>query len=432
MVQPSQANGHRQEQRTFCFLSQLLGRKVFGPDRRLLGKIEDLLATVTERYPEIESIVLRRKAERVLIPATSRGLLVIVAEHELILSAEVTPARYARAENQFLVREALYDKQIVDVNGAKVERVNDVQVLVYAEKPFLVHVDVGFTGLTRRLGLEGGIRSLARAFGRPIKDELIGWKFVQTFPESGTPTALQVTLRQEQIKQLHAGELADIIEELDRDERLALVRSIGPEDAADALEEADLAVQTSVIRDLDTELAADILEEMEPAVAADVIEELPADAQKSIMAAMEDVERAQLELLAQAEEETAASLMTVDFVACSDALTAADALAEVRRQAEEVEYITYLYCVDDEKRLRGVVSLRDLILSEPGVLLAEIMHQRLATLGREDDWDTVADQFWKLRFKAIPVVDPEGRVEGIVTFRHSFEELIPHYHKLAS
>jgi CBS domain-containing protein len=428
MVQPAQADGER----TFCFLSQLLGRKVYAADRRLLGKIDDLLATMTERYPEIEGIVLRRKAEQLLVRASSRDLITIVDARELTVAADVIPAPLARAENQFLVKEALYDKQIVDVNGAKVERVNDVQVLVYAEKPFLVHVDVGFTGLTRRLGLEGGVRSLARALGRPIKDELIGWKFVQPLPESGRPGALQVTLRQEQMKQLHAGELADILEELDRDERVALVTSIGAEDAAEALEEADRAVQTSVLRDLDTELAADILEEMEPAVAADVIEELPADAQKTIMAAMEEEERAQLELLAQAEEETAASLMTVDFIACADTLTAGEALAEVRLQAEDVEYITYLYCVDAAKRLRGVVSLRDLILAEPDVWLAEIMHQRLATLGREDDWDTVADQFWKYKFKALPVVDQEGRVEGIVTFRHSFEELIPHYYKLAS
>ena len=97
-----------------------------------------------------------------------------------------------------------------------------------------------------------------------------------------------------------------------------------------------------------------------------------------------------------------------------------------------MEYITYLYCVDEEKRLRGVVSLRDLILAEPNVRLSEIMHQRLATLGRKDDWDMVADQFWKYGFKALPVVDADGKVEGIVTFRHSFQELIPNYYKLAS
>jgi CBS domain-containing protein/sporulation protein YlmC with PRC-barrel domain len=422
----SGANG---VEKTFCFLSEVLGKKVYGPERRLLGKVTDVVATLTDKYPEIEGFVLAQRDEQLFYPALSKDFIKLA--HGKSITLDVKGAPFQRGERQFLVRDTLYDKQIVDVNGAKVERVNDVQILVYAEKPFLVHVDVGFSGLTRRLGFEGGVRSLAKVFGRQVKDELIGWKFVQPLPE-GVVGPLQITLRQEQIKQLHPGELADIIEELDRDERLALVRSIGAEDAADALEETDIDIQAAILRELDSELAADILEEMEPALAADAIEELPAEAQQSIMAAMEDEERAQLELLSQAEEKTAASLMTVDFVSCPETLTAAEALKRVRDCATEIEHITYVYCVNPKAALRGVVSLRDLILAEPTRPLAELMNQRLASLKAQDDWDVVADQFWKYSFKALPVLDEEGRVEGVVTFRHSFEELLSHYQKLAS
>jgi magnesium transporter len=424
------ATGSNGVEKTFCFLSEVLGKKIFGAERKLLGKVTDVVATLTDKYPEIEGFVIVQRGQPIFLAAMSRDF-VKLARGKSISLPEAKAVPFERGERQFLVRDCLYDKQIVDVNGAKVERVNDVQILVYAEKPFLVHVDVGFSGLTRRLGVEGGVRSLARVFGHHVKDELIGWKFVQPLPE-GAVGPLQVTLRQEEMKQLHAGELADIIEELDRDERLALVRSIGPEDAADALEETDIKVQMAILRDLDTELAADILEEMEPAVAADVIEELPADAQQSIMAAMEDEEREQLERLSQAEEKSAASLMTVDFVDCPEGNTTQQALKRVRDLAREVEHINYIYCVAEKSVLSGVVSLRDLLLSEPTVVLSDIMHRRLATLKREDDWDTVADQFWKLRFKALPVVDEVGRMEGVVTFRHSFEELMANYQKLAS
>jgi magnesium transporter len=124
--------------------------------------------------------------------------------------------------------------------------------------------------------------------------------------------------------------------------------------------------------------------------------------------------------------------MTVDFVSCPDAFTAEEALKRVRERATEVEHINYLYCVDDKAALSGVVSLRDLILADPAVPLAQIMNQRLASLKPQDDWDTVADQFWKYRFKALPILDEEGKVAGVVTFRHSFEELLSHYQKLAS
>jgi magnesium transporter len=424
------ATGANGVEKTFCFLSEVLGKKIFGPERKLLGKVTDVVATLTDKYPEIEGFVVAQHGESIFLPALSRDFIKL-ARGKSITLLEAKAVSFQRGERQFLVRDCLYDKQIVDVNGAKVERVNDVQILVYAEKPFLVHVDVGFSGLTRRLGVEGGVRSLAKVFGHQVKDELIGWKFVQPLPE-GAVGPLQVTLRQEEMKQLHAGELADIIEELDRDERLALVRSIGPEEAADALEETDIKVQMAILRDLDTELAADILEEMEPAVAADVIEELPADAQQSIMAAMEDEEREQLERLSQAEDESAASLMTVDFVTCPETFAAEQALKRVRDQAREIEHISYVYCVADKSVLSGVVSLRDLILAERSTVLSEIMHRRLAILKREDDWGVVADQFWKYRFKALPVVDEVGRMEGVVTFRHSFEELLVHYQKLAS
>lgn len=419
---------------TFCFLSELLGKKIYGNDQKALGKVQDLVALMNEKYPEILGILLDANGTPQFIPTPSSILIKLAQGERLVLPEvlpEVRPIPFQRTGKQFLVRDTLYDKQILDVNGAKVERVNDVQILVYGEKPFLVHVDVGFTGLARRLGFERGVRGIAKLFGKEQKDELIGWKFVQPLPESPTGP-VQVSLRQEQIKQLHPGELADIIEELDRDERLALVRSIGAEEAAEALEEADITVQTSILRDLNSEEAADILEEMEPAVAVDVMEELPTEAQLSIMAAMEEEEREQIERLAQAEEDTAASLMTVDFISCPASYNASQALAEVRAQAKEIESITYIYCLDEQSRLCGVVSLRDLILAEPQVPLSEMMHRRLATLSRGDDWDTVADNFMKYRFKALPVVDPEGKMEGIVTFLHSFEELIPYYHKLAS
>lgn len=311
------------------------------------------------------------------------------------------------------------------------ERVNDIRISICTDKLRLVNVDVGFTGLARRLGFESSVRLLAKPFGKQLKDELIDWKFVHPLPESHT-SPIHISLRQEQLKQLHAGELADIIEELDRDERITLVQSMDAEDAADALEEADISVQMSVLRDLDTELAADILEEMEPAIAADVMDKLPEESQQSIMAAMDVEERAQIELLVRAETDTAASLMTVDYISCPQSFTFGMALEMLKQKADEIDSINYIYCTDEASRLVGVVSLRWLLLSEPATPLSEIMNQRLATLSPDDDLNTVANQFLKLRFKSLPVVGGDGRVEGIVTFLHSFDELLPYYHKLAS
>lgn len=421
------ANG---EETSYCFLSDLLGKKLIAKSGRALGKCEDIIAALDIRYPEVVGLSLYLGGTRSTVTVDA-ATLVRLAQAKVAKLEQNTLPPLQLAERHFFVRDMLYDRQIVDVNGAKVERVNDVGIQIVEGHAHLVHVDVGFSGLLRRLGFERSLRPVARLLARPPKDRLIDWKFVQPLPE-GFTRPIHISLRQEELKELHAGELADILEDLDRQERITLVQSIGAEEAADALEEADISVQTSIIRDLDTEFAADILEEMEPAVAADIIDELPAETQETLLAAMEEDDRAQIEVLVHAEEDSAASLMTVDFISCPEEFTVAQALAQIKAFADEVESITYVYCTDGEFHLTGVVSMRNLILAEPDMMLSEIMNRRLVTLKLDDDWNAVATQFLKLRFKALPVVDDEERLLGIVTFLHSFDELLPFYSKLKS
>jgi magnesium transporter len=417
---------------SFCFLSELLGKKLYGQDYGFIGKVIDLMAAPSDRHPEIMGLILVRNGSRRYLPARSIDLSSLARSNRYILTEDQSTASFP-SERHFLVRETLYDKQIVDINGAKVERVNDVRIHICERwGPSLDSVDVGFTGLTRRMGWEVNLRRFLRLLKRrQLKDELITWRLVQALPE-GVSGPVHVSLKQEQIKQLHAGELADIIEDLDRDERISLVQSISAEHAAEALEEADIDVQTAILRDLDAALAADILEEMEPAAAVDVIDLLPVAAQQSIMAAMDEEERTRLEPLVQATAETAAALMTVDFLSCPETDTAAQALEMLKGKAEEIEFITYIHCVDVKSCLTGVVSLRNLLLAESDKELRQVMNRRLATLNPDDDLETVANQFLKYHFKALPVVGDDRRVQGIVTFKHSFDELLSYYHKLAS
>ncbi|MEN6485665.1 MAG: CBS domain-containing protein [Syntrophobacteraceae bacterium] len=416
------------EEVAFFYLSDLLGKKVYDAQGKFLGKLTDLVTRVHDRYPEVEGITLSKAGAKTSFLVQGADCLSLASGKKHSISGTESE-RIQPTAHHFFVRTALYDKQILDVNGAKVERVNDVRILSCGGKTYIVNVDVGFTGLLRRLGFETPLRRLAAITGREVKDRLIDWKFVQPLPETANGP-IGIRLRQEQIRQLHAGELADILEELDRDERITLVEAMGAEDAADALEETDISVQTSILQEISTELAADILEEMEPAVAADVMEKLPAGAQQSILAAMEATDRLSIERLVQAESDTAASLMTVDFIACPEAFTSAMALNLLKENAGEIDSITYIYCKDDRCHLKGVVSLRELLLSDPDTPLVEIMNTRLAVLNPEDDLQSVAEQFLKYRFKAFPVIDESGRMQGIVTLVHSFDELVPYYHKL--
>ncbi|HOA05153.1 MAG TPA: CBS domain-containing protein [Candidatus Fermentibacter daniensis] len=413
----------------FLFMSDLLGRRVRSEDGAFSGRLIDLVASFSEKFPEIEAAVFSTRKGPVSIRMDA-------ALCDALLSGSALKRQPGRLSGlprpeMHLLQKGLLDKQVVDVKGAKVVRVNDIHLLVHSGRMFLVHVDIGMTGLARRLRVEGGLRRVVSAFHRQLDNELVSWKYVQPLPAPGREP-VKLTLRQEQLKQLHPGELADIIEELDPGERLAMVRSFDTEQLADVLEEAEEDVQAAIIRDLDSATAADIIEEMEPAAAVDLVELLPEYAQQDIMAEMEDEERERIEKLSQAEDDTAATLMTVEYITCPAGATVLEARRILEEKVAEIKFISYIYCLDgDEGHLAGVVSLRHILGSAPETPLSGLMNRRLATLAPDDDLDEVAAIFMKFRLHAVPVVNDRFCMEGIVTLEHAFDELLPRFARLA-
>jgi len=411
----------------FLFVSTLMGRRVIDLEGHRIGRVVDILATTSEMYPLVRGLVVRER--------TPRGRRRVIAVTGTALRALTTgrPLRLDPAHLQdldlgstgFLVRDWLLDQQIVDVQGAKVERVNDVHLLV-TDRAWIVHVDVGFAGILRRLGVEGAVRRIWRLTGRPFPEDLISWKFVQPLAEHeevGRPIRLKV--EHAQIRDLHPGEIADILEELGRDERAMILHSLGPEAAADALEETEDEVQAAVFAELEPEMAADILEEMDPGEAADILTSLPDAQSEEIIAAVEPHERAQIEQLIEYEEKTAAGLMTPEFVAVSPDATVAATMDELRRLAAEIESIYYIYVLDAERKLLGVTTLRRLLRVGPEERIGDFMETRLVTVHPEDNPRVVAEAFQKYSFLACPVVDEEMHMMGVILVKHAFDDLLP-------
>jgi Mg/Co/Ni transporter MgtE len=210
-----------------------------------------------------------------------------------------------------------------------------------------------------------------------------------------------------------------------------LVHSLGPAAVADVLEEAEEEVQAAVISQLEPSIAADILEEMDPGEAADILGNLPEAHTEDIIAEVEAPERAQLEQLIEYEEKTAASLMTPEFVSVPPETTVAAALAEVRRQAPEIEAIYYTYVLDAAGHLRGVTTLRSMLRARPEQLLEEIMETRLVTVRPEQELKEVAELFQKYSFLGCPVVDEEMRMMGVILIKHAFDDLLPEFKREA-
>ena len=410
---------------TFIYLSDWMDRPVYDSGNKRIGKMVDALAHSGAPFPPLRALVITAKGNKHRYLPTSEEYLRWIADERVTID----PVRFEPFDlrpDEFLIREWLWDRQIVDISGAKVKRVNDVQ-LVIGRETYIVHVDVGFLGLVRRLGFEPGIKALAKLAGKKIEDELISWKYVAALkPQGSAPLRLSVQINS--LRNLHPAELADVLEDLDKEERAEIVRAVGPETAAAALEVSEEEVQKSVLESLTAEESADILEEMELQVAADVLEVVGVDVAEAMLAAVEPETREDITELAAHKDETAGSLMSTDFISCHPENNAGEVLEKVRLEAREIDAFLYIYVIDETQKCHGVVSLRAILTSSPSTPVSELMHTRFASVEPETDISEVAELFGTYDFAFCPVIG-EGKLLGIISLKHSFDDLLPIFWK---
>ncbi|MBU2026613.1 MAG: CBS domain-containing protein, partial [Proteobacteria bacterium] len=390
---------------------------------RAIGKVLDLTGNIAEIYPSVLGILVRLEKDKkiVLLPwrrvAEVNGTLIFHTPQPDDFREQ------APRSGELFLKDTLLDKQVVDTDGAKIRRVNDLQFLKVHRDLYLVHVDVGFHGLLRRVGLERSVAFLLRKlFDYTMTDQLISWKFVQPL---FSPDLLRLTIAQNRLAHLHPADLADIIEDLDIHQRSAVFRSLDAETAAEILEETDPKIQVSLIQDMDTANASDIIEEMSLSEAADLLGDLPKDKAERILREMEqDVADDVKELLAHPEEK-AGGLMTTAFLSFAPDVTVAEAMETIRREAEDMDLIYYIYVLDGEEHILGVLSLRDLLIAKPETLLSDIMDKRLISVNIEEKKDQIADDFAKYGIMAMPVVDDDERLKGVILFKNLLEVVAP-------
>lgn len=412
------------------YLSSLLSTKVHSSDRSVLGKTIDLKLDLDLPQPEVVGLIYRQawSHDRWSVSWDDVDTILPLG---IVLRANASPTpfspRNVMPTSQIFLRDFLLDKQIVDVHGAKVERVNDLLFLRTNGKLKLAQVDVGLRGLLRRLGFEDPIVRFGEwFFDYTLKEKFIAWHYVQPLADRDR---LRLQIPQSTLSELHPADLADILEDMDVHERAAVVESLNEEILAEALEEMDPRVQVSIMRGLEPEKAADILEEMSPDEAADLIADLPTETVKDIFEEMDHKYQETVKGLLAHEEDEAGGLMTTQFMSLSSDKTIVDALAYIRQHADQVDVIYYIYVVDAEGKLLGVVNLRELLSNEIFTPLERIMTSRVITARIDDDAGDLADLFGKYGFRGIPVVDDENHIQGVIRFKALLEILAPHLGK---
>jgi magnesium transporter len=403
------------------FVSEILKKPVLDPKGDELGRVKDLVVVKGEPLPKVSSLIIERK----------RGLFNLLWNDLNIFNKRIISANiYSEAlqpyelneEDLLLVRDIL-DKQIVDVNGVKVVRVNDVKLEGYNTDAVLIAVDVGMRGIMRRLGVERGGEDLMRLFKKHLSHNLISWNYMQ--PLEPKLTTIFLTVPRQMLAELHPADIADIISQVSHKEGATFFEDLDVDVAAEALSELKPETQVEFITEMDTDKAADIIEEMPPDEAADIISDLPVDKAKEILESIEKEEAEDIQELLSHEEDTAGGLMTNVFIAYPPESTVRKAIENFKKDAEVIETVYYIYVMDTNEKLIGVVSLRDLILADLDAKLSDIMATKLKTVTPETDEMEVAGIISKYNLLAIPVIDTEGFILGIVTIDDIIDRILP-------
>jgi magnesium transporter len=404
------------------FLSELTGKVVADINGVRIGRLDDVIAAVhgEQLHPRIVALVVKHSSGPLLIPLADVAVLLAPAIALNKRVEDVVPYRPSEQDSH-LVRDVL-DKQIIDTDGMRVVRVNDLELARVNGDFYVANVDIGGLGLMRRMGLAGPAEKVASRIGRKLTPGIIPWDAVELL-SSDQPMRLKVP--SDKIADLHPADLAEIISDLSRADSSKLLESLDMETLADTLEEVEPDFQASLVEGMSDERVADLLEEMAPDEAADLLAELPEDRSKDLLNLMEQDEAADVRRLLTYPVDSAGGIMTTEFIAIRPDLTAEQAISYLRRAGGEVETINYVYATDRDDRLVGVFSLQDLVLAHPKTPVDHFMHSRLVTLSPLDSQEQAAQAIAKYNLLAIPVVDEDGKIQGIVTADDALDKIIP-------
>lgn len=312
-----------------------------------------------------------------------------------------------------LVRDLL-DQQIIDINGRKVVRVNDVTFEGSLEQLRVLEVDVGVRSIFRRLCQGVAPPLWIRRLQRSIPPKSIRWEFANII-EPDPRRRLRLNITHQKLESMHPADLADIVEELSPEGREAIFETIDSEVAADALSEVDPKMQASILESLEPEKAADIVEEMAPDEAADVLAELEEATSEEILEEMETAEESEVRELLEFEEDTAGGMMNTEYIALGENAGVADALTALRGNEELLESLNTLFLIDTDRRLKGAVPLARLFVASPDTPLKSLAAETLIQVPVGEKQNRVTETFDKYNLLALPVVDEEGVLAGVIT-----------------
>jgi CBS domain-containing protein len=410
------------------FLSRIIGAKVFDPQRNIIGTVKDLLLSSelsknqdTMERPVVHGISLKMGKQ---INHYSFDFFDIYKKNSKITltcnKLEKIPDSVKEAS--IPLGALVMDKQIVDLNGRKVVRVNDVRLATINNVTYAIAVDVGIEGLLRRIGIIPPIKFLFSLIKMNVPSKFISWDDMEAIDYSNLSIKLNSTYSK--LNTLHPSDLADIIEDLDNRSRQSVFLALDEEMAADVLEEMEPKAQLKIIEGMTVAKMADVLEKMPANEAADILDSLEDEKAELLLNEMEAESSSEVRELLEYENYEVGSIMTTEILAYSQETTAAAVFEDIRLNKPEAESLFGLFVVNSNNELIATFSFRDLAVSSLEAKISSFMNDDPIFLFDEQKMNDVAELVSKYNLLTIPVVNKDHQLEGMVVIHDVIEDLV--------
>jgi magnesium transporter len=405
-----------------AFLSEILGHTITDIDGHYVGKLEDLIARelADAVHPIVDAVVIKDKNKIMIIPYMLVMALFTPSIPLKCRTDEITP--YHPSENDIFLSRDVLDKQIIDTDGARIVRVNDLELVRVNGTLYVGNVDIGMKGILRRLGIADVTHRITSILHLPDSQTFISWDDIELLRHD---PFMRLRVPVESISELHPADVAEIISDMNKLESGQLLEALNMEQLADTLEEVETEFQANLVENMSDEKVADLLEEMEPDEAADLLAELPEQRSRGLLELMNKEDSDDVRKLLSYPEDSAGGIMTTEFASVPPNVTAEMAIKLLRQNASDAETLFYVYVIDAEEHLKGVFSLKNLIFAEPAAHVEDFMEDRVKSVNLNDQQDDVAQVITKYDLLAIPVVDDQNVMHGIVTVDDALDKVIP-------
>ena len=407
------------------YLSRLIGKPVVDSEGQRLGSVSDVAISTGEVFPRITSLAFLGPGKTPFMISWRKFVEEFDEDDGIKLKLPQPKIRFSYLQpDEVLLARDLMNRQIVDTQGLKVVRVNDLKLSQYGNQLRLLGAEVGIRGLLRGLAgwLEKAVVGISKLFKHPIQEQIIAWNYMDLLDRDLSKVKLSVTHKR--LEELHPADIADILEQLDPQQRANVFKTLDENQASDAVAEMEDEIQAEFLEDLDEHKASKVLGNMDPDDAAEIVRDLSYDKAEKLLRLMGMEDATDIRRLLGYKDGTAGGMMTTQYVAVQENDTVNDTIDVIRKLDEDHPPVHYIYVLDKSKCLVGAVSLKALALNNGNTQMKNIMiHDDLIYVSPDEPEDEVSEDIFKYDLTAMPVVDEHGVLLGIVTTEDAWDAI---------